>query len=105
MAGLLEQAFLMGLGTLAVTKNTAEKLVNDALSQEKITPAEGNAFLKTVEEEGAKTKQALDEAVNNALKTSGKSLLPGYKEIQELQERVAALEAKVAALEGKPAEK
>ena len=68
MAGILEQAFLMGLGTLAVTKNTAEKLVNDALNQEKITPEEGNAFLKTVEEEGTKTKKALDDAVSNALK-------------------------------------
>ncbi len=105
MAGILEQAFLMGLGTLAVTKNTAEKLVNDALNQEKITPEEGNAFLKTVEEEGTKTKKALDDAVSNALKTNGKSLLPGYKELLELQERVAALEAKVAALEGKSSDK
>ncbi len=106
MANLLEQAFLLGLGTLAVTKNTAEKLVNDALSQNKITDSEGNAFLKTVQEEGEKSRKALEDAVSNVLKSNGKSLLPCFRELEELKAKVAELEAKVAALEANaPADK
>ena len=100
MLNLIEKSFLLGLGALAVTKNTVEKFVNDAISQDKMTAGEGNAFLKTFEEEGAKAKANLESAVMEVLKTKGQSLFPNYKAVKELQDKVAELEAKIAVLEG-----
>ena len=102
MFNLIEKSFLLGLGALAVTKSNVEKFVNDAISQDKMTQGEGNAFLKTFEEEGVKAKANLENAVIEVIKTKGQSLFPNYKSIKELQDKVAELEAKVAALEGTP---
>ena len=89
MLDLLEKSFLLGLGALSMTKTTAEKFIDEAIKQSKITPEEGKSLANTFEEEGSK---------------GGASILPGYKSIKELEDKVAVLEAKVAALEGKAPE-
>ena len=38
MFDLLEKSFILGLGALTVTKNTAEKFVDEAIKQSKLTP-------------------------------------------------------------------
>lgn len=105
MLDLLEKSFLLGLGVLSVTKNTAEKLVNDAISKSKITPDEGTEFLKTFEDEGKKAKEAIQSTVEEILKTRIHSLMPCHKDILDLEARIKDLEAKVAELEGKKDQK
>lgn len=101
MFNLLEKSFIIGLGALSVTKNTAEKYVAEAIKQCKMSPDEGNTFLKTFSEEGEKAKKQLEDTVAEILKTRGQSLLPCHKKVTELEERVKELEAKLAAMENK----
>lgn len=99
MFELLEKSFILGLGALSVTKSTAEKFVDDAIKQCKMTPAEGQSFLHTFEEEGAKARQKLEGTIEEIIKARGANLLPGYAKINELEKRVADLEAKLAEAE------
>ncbi|MBO4344566.1 MAG: hypothetical protein J5833_02345 [Victivallales bacterium] len=98
MFDLLEKSFILGLGALTVTKNTAEKFVDEAIKQSKLTPEEGSSFLKTFEEEGAKARKELEDKVVEVIRTHGASLLPSFqKQIDDLEKKVADLEAKLAA--------
>ncbi len=100
MLDLLEKSFVLGLGALSVTKNTAEKFVNEAIKQCKITPEEGKSFLKTFEEEGEKARKSIEETVEKVVRERGASLLPWKKELDALEARIAALEAKLAESKG-----
>ena len=104
MLGLLEKSFLLGLGALSMSKTTAEKFIDEAIKQSKITPEEGKSLANTFEEEGSKVRANIENTLVEIIKTRGASILPGYKSIKELEDKVAALEAKVAALEGKAPE-
>lgn len=99
MRNLLEETFLMGLGVLSVTKKTAEKFVNDAISSSKITQEEGDSFLKTFTDAGEKAHEDLKKTIEEVFQTRGKALLPLYKDVSALQEKVKALESRVAELE------
>ena len=104
MLDLLEKSFLLGLGALSMSKNAAEKFIDEAIKQSKITPEEGKSLANTFEEEGCKVRANIENTLVDIIKTRGASILPGYKSIKELEDKVAALEAKVAALEGKAPE-
>ena len=99
MLNLLEKSFLLGLGVLSVTKNTAEKFVDEAIGKSQMTPEEGNAFIKTFSEEGEKAKKQIEDAVADVLKTRGHSLMPCHKTLVALEEKIKELEDRVAALE------
>ncbi len=97
MFDLLEKSFLLGLGALSITKTNAEKFVDEAIKQCKITPEEGTSFLKTFEEEGIKARQSLEDKVIEIIKTHGESLFPNKKTVEDLEKKVAELEAKINA--------
>ena len=101
MSDLLEKSFLLGLGALSMSKNAAEKFIDEAIKQCKITPEEGKSLAATMEEEGGKVRENLENAVEKIIKSRGTSLFPIYKDVKSLEDRIAALEAKIAELEGK----
>ncbi len=105
MLDLLQKTFYFGLGSAVMTKNKAEELVKEAIAQAKLTPDEGKKFMDTLIEHGKKANDELSAKVEEILKTRGQSVLPGYKDLKAVEEKVQALEAKVAELESKLAEK
>ena len=101
MSNIIENAFLLGLGALSISKNAAENLIKEAVKKSEITENEGDTLLKTFISQGEKAKESIKNAVDEALKTKGQSLMPGAAKISELEDKIAALEARIAALEGK----
>jgi len=95
MAGILENTLLLGLGTLSIARKEAETLLHDVLKRHNIPEGECKSIIKAVAEEGAKSKEAIENEVDQIVKSRGYSLLPGYERIEELEARVAELEKKL----------
>ena len=103
MSDLLEKSFLFGLGALSMSKSAAEKFIDEAIKQCKITPEEGKTLAATMEEEGRKVRENLENTLIDIIKTRGVSILPIYKDFKALEDRVAALEAKLGVSEAEKA--
>jgi len=96
MLGLLEKAFMMGLGAASLSAKHAEEFVKKAVDEKQMTEAEGNQLFQTLVDEGKKANENLTAKIEEVMKTRGESLLPYWKKIQDLEARVAALEAELA---------
>ena len=96
MLGLLEKAFMMGLGAASLSAKHAEEFVKKAVDEKQMTEAEGNQLFQTLVDEGKKANENLTAKIEEVMKTRGESLLPYWKKIQDLEARVAALEAEFA---------
>ena len=100
MANIIENAFLLGLGALSISKTTAENIIKDAIKKSEITETEGDSLMKTFISEGQKAKENIEKTVDEIIKSKGQTLMPGAAKIAELEEKVAALEARIAEIEG-----
>lgn len=92
MAGIFESTLLLGLGTLSIARKESEAWLRDLLKRHNIPNKECDSIVQAVTEEGAKTKEALEAEINRIVESRGRSLLPGYERLEELEARVAVLE-------------
>lgn len=99
MAGIFESALLLGLGTLSIARKESEAFLNDVLKRHNIPEGECKSILKAVAEEGAKSKEALENEVKRIVECRGSNLFPGHERIEALEARVAELEKKLAGAE------
>ena len=97
MSNILENAFLLGLGALSLSKNAATALVREAVKKAEISENDGASLLKTFTDEGQKAKDALEAAVQEAISRHCPNQGNQSAKIEELEKRVADLEAKLAA--------
>ena len=95
MAGILENALLLGLGTLSIARRESEMFLRDVLKRHNIPEGECKSILKAVAEEGAKSKEAIESEIDRIVKSRGSSLVPGSERIEALEARVAELEKKL----------
>jgi len=95
MAGILENALLLGLGTLSIARKESEAMLRDVLKRHNIPEGECKSILKAVAEEGAKSKEAIEQEIERVVKSRGSSLVPGSERIEALEARVAELEKKL----------
>ena len=95
MAGILENALLLGLGTLSIARKESEALLRDVLKRHNIPEGECKSILKAVAEEGAKSKEAIENEIERVVESRGSVLVPGNERIEALEARVAELEKKL----------
>ena len=95
MAGIFENALLLGLGTLSIARKESEIMLRDVLKRHNIPEGECKSILKAVAEEGAKSKEELENEIDRVVKSRGCVLMPGYERIEALEARVAELEKKL----------
>lgn len=95
MAGILENALLLGLGTLSIARRESETLLRDVLKRHNIPEGECKSILKAVAEEGAKSKEAIENEIERVVESRGSVLVPGNERIEALEARVAELEKKL----------
>jgi len=105
MAGIFENALLLGLGTLSIARKESENLLRDVLKRHNIPEGECKSILKAVADEGAKSKEALENEIERVVKSRGHVLLPDYERIEALEARVAELEKKLGEAETAKKEK
>ena len=95
MAGIFENALLLGLGALSIARKESEIMLRDVLKRHNLPEGECKSILKAVADEGAKSKEALESEIERVVESRGRVLLPGYERIAALEERVAELEKKL----------
>ena len=96
MAGFLKKMILTTLGTVSLTKKSAESLVKDLVKQGDLTQNEGKKFvndlMKGVEKERNIIEKNTEKTIRNILK---KTEIPTRKEIVDLKNKIEQLSKKI----------
>lgn len=97
-AGLMESAFLMGIGVLELTKEKTQGLTNDLIERGKMSQSDAKKVSDTISEIAEKQQKVMRETVaeetDKVLKTSG---VATKDEVAELKEQIAELKAMLEA--------
>lgn len=96
MTGFLKKVILTTLGTVSLTKKSAESLVKDLVKQGDLTQNEGKKFvsdlMKGVEKERDTIEKNTEKTIQNILK---KTEIPTRKEIVDLKNKIEQLNKKI----------
>ena len=96
MAGFLKKMILTTLGTVSLTKKSAESLVKDLIKQGDLTQNEGKKFvsdlMKGVEKEKNTIEKNTEKTIRDILK---KTEIPTRKEIADLKNKIEQLNKKI----------
>ena len=96
MAGFLKKMILTTLGTVSLTKKSAESLVKDLVKQGDLTQNEGKKFvndlMKGVEKERNIIEKNTEKTIRNILK---KTEIPTRKEIVDLKNKIEQLSKEI----------
>ena len=96
MTGFLKKVILTTLGTVSLTKKSAESLVKDLIKQGDLTQNEGKKFvsdlMKGVEKERDTIEKNTEKIIKNILE---KTEIPTRKEIADLKNKIEQLSKKI----------
>ena len=96
MDNLIKKTILTGLGIASLTKEKAEKLVNNLVKEGEVSQGEGSKLIKELLEKAESNKKAIEKQVEGALKNALKKLnIPSRKEIVDLDKKIEKLDKKL----------
>ena len=96
MDNLIKKTILTGLGIASLTKEKAEKLVNNLVKEGEVSQGEGSKLIKELLEKAESNKKAIEKQVESALKNALKKLnIPSRKEIVDLDKKIEKLDKKL----------
>ncbi len=99
MKKLLEDILFTGLGTLVVTKEKAEEIVEKMINQGDVTREEGKELLdRFIERTEAETSKISDNFIKNIKKRLSKAGFVTREELDELNSRLDKLEKQIEEL-------
>lgn len=97
MLDLLKKGFFIGLGALALTKETAEKIVDEMMQKEKSTKEKKDELVNSLLKKAKEIETEVDRRINEQVKKTMKNLgIPTEAEIKKLNKRIQALEEKAS---------
>lgn len=103
-AGLVENAFLLGIGVLELTKEKTQGLTRDLIERGKMSQSDAKKVSDTISEIAEKQQKVMRDTVaeetDKVLKTSG---VATKDELNDLKAQIAELKAMLAAREGQGA--
>ena len=95
MIDLIKKGFFMGLGALALTKEAAEKFVDDILQKGEATKDKKDELVNTLLNKAKEIETEIDRRVKEQVVKTLKSLgIPTEEEIKKLKKKIQALEDK-----------
>jgi len=96
-AGLMEKAFLMGIGVLDVTREKAEQFAEDLIERGKMSQSDAKKVADRVSEIAEEQQEAVRKTVatetEKVMKTTG---VATKSEVDELKAQIAELKAMLA---------
>lgn len=93
MSELFEKTFYLGLGALSVTKETAEKWINELVEKGKVSREKGSQMLKDLVSKAEKEKKIIDEKIHHGIESTIKKLnLPTRHELDEINKKIDQLQ-------------
>jgi len=101
-AGIVEKAFLLGIGVLETTKDKTSELANELIAKGEMSQSEAKKVAERINEIASEQQDVMRKTVatetDKALKTSG---VATKSEIDDLKAQIVELKAMVASM--KPA--
>jgi polyhydroxyalkanoate synthesis regulator phasin len=96
MLELMKKGFFIGLGALALTKETAEKLADDIMKKETGGKDKKDEVVDALLKKAKEIETEVDKRINEQVKKTLKDLgIPTEEEIKKLNKRIKALEEKI----------
>jgi len=93
MADLFEKMLLTGLGTISLTKEKAEKLVNELIARGEIEKARKKETVDDLVKKGKVIKESLEEIIEKKIKLMIEKIpLVSKSELGKLKKRIELLE-------------
>jgi polyhydroxyalkanoate synthesis regulator phasin len=89
MTNLVEKGFLLSLGLLALTRDRAEKVVEDLIEKGKLTREDAPKVLKDLLAKAEEEKKALEARIDAGLERALQRFnLPTRKELEEVNKKL-----------------
>ena len=93
----------LGIGAIAFTKDSANKLVDELIEKGEMTRKEGDEFLEKMENKGRQARDNFRKDINESIeKMLTRMNIPTRKEIDEINKKLDALNATVCELRNTP---
>lgn len=100
MKKLLKKSFLIGMGVFSLTREKAEKLVQEMEEKGEVTSDEAKDFVNELVERGEQERSALNKVVASELdKLKNMAGVVTKKDLAVLEERLQILEERLQILE------
>ena len=100
MAGLLENLLEIGLGTLTLTKEKAEQVVEQLVKLKEIPRERGQEVLQQLMEKGREAREEITQLVRREVNEAlAKAEIARTADVERLEQRITALEERLAVLE------
>lgn len=91
------KAMLLGLGVLTITKDAAEKLINELVEKGEMSQDEAREFVDDVVRKGEEQKQELKNFIRRELEKYKNELgMASQDQVDELRARIIELEKRLA---------
>lgn len=101
MAGLMESAFMMGIGALEVTKEKTGEIANDLVERGKMSKSDAKEVAERLSDMAEKQQEAVKEVVaretDKAVKNSG---MASKEDVDDLRAQMAEIKAMLIAQSG-----
>ena len=96
MLEILRKVMFAGVGAFSLTKEKAEKLVEELVEKGEVGAEDAKTFVKELLEKGQQEKEAIKENVSiEVTKLKENWGLVTKKDLERIEQRLAALEAKL----------
>jgi polyhydroxyalkanoate synthesis regulator phasin len=100
-AGIIEDAFLMGIGVAEVTKDKVTELANEMIERGKMSESDAKKVADKINEVAADQQEAIRKTVtretDKAIKESG---VASKEDVDDLKSQVAELKDMIAKMQG-----
>lgn len=94
--GSFKKLFNLGLGTLIVTKEKAEEVVNELIKKGEVGREEGKGLVEELIKKEKKSKKELENQIEQTVKgVVGKLNIATRKEVEELKKEIKQLKKKI----------
>jgi polyhydroxyalkanoate synthesis regulator phasin len=97
--GLIEKAFLMGVGAASLAKEKTEELAEELVSRGKITREESDTFVSRLlgkaEEAGKTAKSTVERETGKAVAGAG---LASAKDVEDIRSELTEIKSLIASL-------
>ena len=92
MKEFFTQLVNLGLGAATVTRDAAQKLVNELIEKGEMTRKEGDEFIDKLTKRGQEAKKEFEDKVEKIIKNILKKLnVPTREEIDEIKQKLDSL--------------
>lgn len=96
---MMRKMIYLGLGTLSLTREKAEKMMNEMVDKGEVNKEEARQFIDEAIKKGAEEKEELRQMIRQEYQEiKNQFSLVTKKELEALEARIKALEDKVSTL-------